>query len=208
MFRFPRETKKQFALLLNNDYSEVTIPESSKPSFEEIFSRYKERIYNFLLRLTRDKQDAEDLTSEAFLSVYKNYDKFRQESHVYTWIYRISLNLWRRHARKIGKNRHAGLDAPIHQDSDVLLIDVLPDAKAQGKHTPEEKLYRKETVAKAVENLPPKYREVIILSIVEEKSYTEISRVLRIPTNLVGIRLMRARQLLRIKLKDLKDSSA
>ncbi|PIZ14828.1 RNA polymerase subunit sigma, partial [Candidatus Desantisbacteria bacterium CG_4_10_14_0_8_um_filter_48_22] len=47
--------------------------DSGKPIFEEIFSRYKERIFNFLLRLTRDRQDAEDLASEAFLSVYKNY---------------------------------------------------------------------------------------------------------------------------------------
>jgi len=107
--------------------------------------------------------------------------------------------------RKTGKNRHIGLDAPIHQDSDVLLIDALPDKKAQDlRSAPYEKLHRKETVAKAIESLPPKYREVIILSIVEEKSYTEISCVLGISTNLVGIRLMRARQMLRIKLKNLR----
>ena len=150
-------------------------------------------------------EDADDIAQNTFVKIWQNIAKFRSDSNLYTWIYRISLNLWRRHARKTGKNRHIGLDAPIHQDSDVLLIDALPDKKAQDlRSAPYEKLHRKETVAKAIESLPPKYREVIILSIVEEKSYTEISCVLRISTNLVGIRLMRARQMLRIKLKNLR----
>ncbi len=60
--------------------------------FEVIFEEYFDRIFNKILGMVKNKQDAEDISQEVFFSVYKNMKKFRKESNIYTWIYRIAIN--------------------------------------------------------------------------------------------------------------------
>ncbi len=60
--------------------------------FDKIFDTYFERIYNKILGMVKNPQDAEDIAQEVFVSVYKNLKKFRKESNIYTWIYRIAIN--------------------------------------------------------------------------------------------------------------------
>ncbi|MBS9776195.1 MAG: RNA polymerase sigma factor [Fusobacterium sp.] len=60
--------------------------------FESIFEEYFDRVYYKVLGLVKNSSDAEDISQEVFISVYKNLDKFRKESNIYTWIYRIAIN--------------------------------------------------------------------------------------------------------------------
>ncbi len=60
--------------------------------FDEIFETYFSRVYNKILGMVKNPEDAEDIAQEVFVSVYKNLKKFRKESNVYTWIYRIAIN--------------------------------------------------------------------------------------------------------------------
>jgi RNA polymerase sigma-70 factor (ECF subfamily) len=60
--------------------------------FNKIFDTYFERVYNKILGMVKNPEDAEDIAQEVFVSVYKNLKKFRKESNIYTWIYRIAIN--------------------------------------------------------------------------------------------------------------------
>lgn len=60
--------------------------------FDEIFEEYFDRIYYKVLGAVKNPEDAEDISQEVFISVYKNLDKFREESNLYTWIYKIAIN--------------------------------------------------------------------------------------------------------------------
>lgn len=60
--------------------------------FDKIFDTYFERVYNKILGMVKNPEDAEDIAQEVFVSVYKNLKKFRNESNIYTWIYRIAIN--------------------------------------------------------------------------------------------------------------------
>ena len=61
-------------------------------NFDEIFDTYFSRIYNKILGMVKNKEDAEDIAQDVFLTVYKNLKKFRNDSGVYTWVYRIAIN--------------------------------------------------------------------------------------------------------------------
>ncbi|MEI6856452.1 RNA polymerase sigma factor [Psychrilyobacter sp.] len=61
-------------------------------NFDEIFETYFSRIYNKILGMVKNKEDAEDIVQDVFLTVYKNLKKFRNDSGIYTWVYRIAIN--------------------------------------------------------------------------------------------------------------------
>lgn len=61
-------------------------------NFDEIFEMYFSRIYNKILGMVKNKEDAEDIVQDVFLTVYKNLKKFRNDSGIYTWVYRIAIN--------------------------------------------------------------------------------------------------------------------
>jgi len=147
--------------------------------------------------LTRNRHEAEDLSIEVFILAYRNLDKFRNESDIFTWLYRIAINLWRRHIKK-KKINPISLDAPAYHDSKTLLKDSIPSA--QNDPELEEAAQNKEIIKKAIDELPKKYKEIIVLYTIEEKSYQEIAKIMRFSVNLVGIRLMRAREILKKKL--------
>ncbi len=63
-----------------------------KPEFEEVVEQYTNYVYNIAYRILQNHADAEDATQETFISAYKNYDKFRGQSAVTTWLYRIAVN--------------------------------------------------------------------------------------------------------------------
>ena len=60
--------------------------------FDEIFEQYFDRIYYKILGVVKNPEDAEDISQEVFISVYKNLKKFRADSNIYTWIYKIAIN--------------------------------------------------------------------------------------------------------------------
>lgn len=180
----------------------------SVPPFEEVFQLYKQRIYNVVYHLVNNPHKAEDITQEVFIRAYKNYSNFRFESAVYSWLYRIALNLCREILRKeIIQRGNLG--------KEVSLDEVCPNQDGEGQllqfkdnsiPTPLENLENKEVgiiIKEALGTIPPKYGDVFILKEIEGYSYEEISRLLDISISVVGIRLLRARNALRKKLKNI-----
>lgn len=160
-------------------------------AFEMIVSRYKTRLYNCVFRLVGSVEMSEDLVQETFLRVYRNRDNYQATSNFSTWIYTIALNLARSELRKRRRRQFFSLNSSLSEDSSTEGFD-LPDSKAN----PAEFLEQTElgrAIHKAIDQLPIKYRTVIVLRDIEELSYEQIGEILACPTGTIKSRVNRAR---------------
>jgi RNA polymerase sigma-70 factor (ECF subfamily) len=167
-------------------------------AFDEIVQQYKNKIYNYVCRMTNDSPDAEDITQEVFIKAYVSIGAFRKDASLDTWLYRIATNLvidrFRRGKR--APQMVAGLDDaedPLHElpatgrGSD-------PAAQAQLAELQSE-------VKRAVAGLPPKLRSAVVLHDLEGRSYEEVAAAVGCPVGTVKSRLFNGRNLLKERLK-------
>ena len=158
-------------------------------SFEELALPLFAKLYNFAHWLTQERPAAEDLVQETYMKALRGFSSFQQGTNFRAWIYRILRNTF--------LTTQAGLKAGafVSFDSD----DEAPTEPAAAE-TPESVLLARvnlETIQNALEKLPVKFREIILLSDWEEMSYQEISETLGVPTGTVMSRLSRARKAMR-----------
>jgi RNA polymerase sigma-70 factor (ECF subfamily) len=168
------------------------------PDFERTVLPHFDAAYNLARWLTRGKEDAEDVVQEAYLRALRFFPGFRG-GDARAWLLRIVRNTcytWRQSNWKLR-------DAEEFNEE-----HFQPDARIP---TPEQVSLRNDTstlVRKALENLPVKYREVIVLRELEELSYKEIAEVAGMPVGTVMSTLSRARERLRLILADLAGGDA
>ncbi|MFY9676219.1 MAG: sigma-70 family RNA polymerase sigma factor [Terriglobales bacterium] len=158
-------------------------------SFEELAMPLFARLYNFAHWLTQDRAAAEDLVQETYMKALRAFSSFQQGTNFRAWMYRILRNTF--------LTTQTGLkaSASISLDSDD--DKVIEPATAE---TPESTLLARleqETIQRALEELPVKFREIILLCDSEEMTYQEIGQTLDIPIGTVMSRLSRARQAMR-----------
>lgn len=171
--------------------SEPRPPDGAAEQFEELFAQYERKIFNLLLRLVGDYEDAADLTSETFVRALRAAEKFRGEAHPYTWLYRIAVNL----AKNYFRSRAVRRDAEAQQDLHSEPAPPQPSTQALV-----EQRELQEQVERALLALPPETRLLILLRDVQGLSYQEIAEVTDSTADLVKSRLFRARSALRQKL--------
>jgi len=143
-------------------------------------------LYNFACWLTQDRTAAEDLVQEAYMKALKGFSSYKQGTNFRAWIYRILHNTF--------LTSQTGLKTHISLDDDDTLTEPETDT------TPESILLARveqETVRQTLEELPLKFREVILLCDMEEMSYDEIAETIAIPIGTVMSRLSRARRAMR-----------
>ncbi len=164
-------------------------------AFEELYLRFDGMVFNLALRMSGGPDDAADLSQEIFLRVYKHLGRFRGKSSLKTWIYRIALNCCRsRLRRRLTRQRALPLSPPER-------LNELPDTGPG----PEERamaLDTSEALAAALERLPIRFREAVVLRDVEGLSYEEIALVAGLRLGTVRSRIARGR--LRAELEELK----
>jgi RNA polymerase sigma-70 factor (ECF subfamily) len=168
-------------------------------SFSELIDKYKNLVFNLAYRMTYNLQDAEDISQEVFIRVYKSLYNFNPNYKFSTWLYQMTLNLCRDRFRK-GKIPSVSLDTPLDKDDQKDLRSIIPD----NQNNPEDIIIRTEQtnfVNELISSLPLKYREVIVLRHLRDLSYEEMSKILNISLGSVKTRLFRARELLKNKLK-------
>ncbi|HVM93292.1 MAG TPA: sigma-70 family RNA polymerase sigma factor [Terriglobales bacterium] len=158
-------------------------------SFEELAMPLFARLYNFAHWLTQDRASAEDLVQETYMKALRGFSSFQQGTNFRAWIYKILRNTF--------LTTQAGLKAasPVSLDDDEEKI-----AEPAAKETPESVLLARveqETIQQALEELPLRFREIILLCDTEEMSYQEIADTLAIPIGTVMSRLSRARRAMR-----------
>ena len=168
-------------------------------AFNEMVSRYWDRIYAMVNQLLRNTQDAEEVTQDAFIRAHRGLDKFRGDSSFSTWLYQIATNLarnrywywWRRK-----RDRSVSFDQPLTADSHTSLAEVFP----ADTETPQDATITQEFVdriAECMELLNEKHREILTLRNVQNHSYEEIASILDISVGTVKSRIARARENLR-----------
>ena len=161
-------------------------------AFERIFERYRDRVFNLAIRLLGNASDAEDVSQEAFVTVYRKVGDFRFSSRFYTWLYRIVYNLCVDH-----KRRHAGGESEMtNREDGQAALGQLPDPEAGPLELLAEGEFRQKAVERALQRLSSPLRMVIILRYMEGKQYSEIAEVLECSVGTVKSRLSRAHSFL------------
>jgi RNA polymerase sigma-70 factor (ECF subfamily) len=155
-----------------------------------------------------DPEEASDLTQDTFVNAYRSWDSFRGDSQVYTWLYRIAVNLTKNRLERQGRiNRTEAysLDAPIDDDGDGdLYLQVDDETLAPERLADNQEL--KEKLVEEVKRLRHDYKEVIILRDYQGFAYKDIADILGCSVQAVKSRLFRARTTLRERLQEyLKD---
>ena len=173
----------------------LRVGEGDKGAFDEIVRRYSSKMVNLAYQITGDRELAEDIGQETFLRAYRSAARYRQISKFSTWLYTIAINLCRNELRR-RKFKVYSLEGMAERDEgDKLRIDI-----ADEKAKPDRDMERKEIgilVRQAVDKLPEKFREPLVLRDIQELAYEEISEILGLPEGTVKSRINRGR--LRVK---------
>lgn len=171
-------------------------------AMEQLILKYQNRIYNVVLKICSDPDDAAELTQETFVKVIENIDDFQGRSGFYTWVFRIAVNLTLNYCRRNARLGFSSLDssppkAEYRSQSSRVLREFLSDdsspdpaAAAQNKE-----LY--EIAVESLMKLDDAQRAVIVLRDIEGMNYAQIAKVLDIELGTVRSRLSRARSKLR-----------
>ena len=168
----------------------------SQKAFNLIVNKYKDRVFNIAYRFLGNSSDAEDIMQECFISLHNNIKKFRGESALFTWIYRIAVNLSKNKLKSFSVKKNLRT-VPVNE--------TLKETNAN-RDNPHNILEKNETDKKlqdAISSLQPDWREVIVLFHIEELSYEEIATIAKCDIGTVKSRIHRARKELKEKLKDL-----
>jgi len=173
-------------------------------AFEEIIRRYQTKIFSLVQGSIHNHADAEEITQDTFVRVYRNLGGFRGDSSLATWLHRIALNLARkRYWYFFRRRRHAtvSFDGPVAGEDTPALSDVLLSAAPDPAHEASREEFIN-LVAASLEKLAPNYREILALRYTEQHSYDEIAKLTGSNLGTVKSRIARARELLRGEMAD------
>lgn len=176
-----------------------------KKAFSSLVLTYSERIYNLVLKILRNKEDAEDVLQETFLTVLEKFDSFDGRSAFFTWIYRIATNA---SLMKLRKKKMVFADFPDNPELEQSIENI---AFIDWSQDPTSNIHNeeiKQVLDKAINELPEIYRTVFILRDLEYLSIRETGKILEISEENVKIRLRRARLFMRDKLSNYFDEYA
>ena len=175
-------------------------------AYGQIVLLYQDRLYNAVLRLVGDREEARELTQEAFTRGLMKLDTFRGDASPYTWLFRIAVNLAISQLRKLQRVRTFSLDrgSPNGQGRDdqaAGLVDRV--ARDKGELPPQrmERKERDEAVLAALGRLDADYRAVLVMRDVEAFDYQQMADILDLPLGTLKSRLFRARLALRDELR-------
>lgn len=159
-------------------------------ALNELINRHRDPLFGFVFRLVRNHAAAADVVQETFVRAYFSAPRFKPRAAVKTWLYAIALNLSRDHARRLAKTRLAfSLD---EKSSGAQIHDEAPLAsEVAGKHDEFARLQR------AIDALPSKLREALVVFSLEGKSQIEAAEILGTTPKTVELRVYHARQKLR-----------
>ena len=152
----------------------------NEKAFRTLTERHAKRVFAMLWRLCADRSDAEDLTQETFLRVWRNAEKWTPDARLETWLYRIAYNLFI-DSRRREKLQTTVLDDELHSDGD----------------TPEQALMRKsdaERVERAMNSLPDRQKEALVLCYYQGLKAKDAAEILSVTQGALESLLFRARQ--------------
>ncbi len=173
----------------------LAIEKNDQKAYAELMNRYKESVFFTMNKMCNNRDDADDLTIEAFGRAFKNLHQYNPSYAFSTWLFKIASNnaidFLRKKKQKMSLSLNVKVDSEEGSDFSIYIKSNNLD--------PEEQFIRKqkiESVRILVDNLKPKYKEMIELFYFQELSHEEISQKLNLPIGTIKAQLFRARDLL------------
>jgi RNA polymerase sigma-70 factor (ECF subfamily) len=187
------ESRKEDSLLIQQALT------GDQKAFRKLRLKYYTPIFKLISRMIRSREEVEDLTQEAFIKAFTSLASFNEEYSFSTWLYKIATNNAIDYVRK-RKLQTFSINKPIESEESDYSFE-LQDTEPE----PDQELIaiqRKKMLDDAMESLPGKYRQVILMRHVDEKEYQEIAKTLKLPLGTVKAHIFRARELLYKQLRD------
>jgi len=172
-----------------------------KEALEEFVNLFQKPIFNLAYRLCGDRDSAEDIAQESLIRALENLKHFKGESSLYTWLYRITTNIFYDHLRQ---RKEISYDQMVYGEEEETTGLELPDEDTSVEKEVERRDIQ-EIVRREIEKIPSYYRTVLVLYDIEGFSYEEICQILQKPLGTVKSRLNRARQLLKQRLEKYRE---
>jgi RNA polymerase sigma-70 factor (ECF subfamily) len=183
----------------------LDVKAGDEQSFGLLLQRYRTPLVNFLYRMVRSREQAEDLAQEVFIRVYRAREEYVPSAKFTTWLFRIATNLA---LNSLRDHRHQKLeismDAPVTADAEG--GDEKPFEVADKHPTIEQEMVeedRKKMIRHAIEKLPEKQRAAVLLHKYQELDYAEIAKILSVSESALKSLLFRAYETLRVELAPL-----
>ncbi len=161
-------------------------------AFRELVNLYQHKVFNIVFRILNDRQEAEDVAQEVFITVFKHIDQFRGDAKFSTWLYRIATNHARNRIKYLSRRarkQHQDISDTPEGDMEINPLggDVSrPDRQAQANQL-------EEIIQAGLSQLQSEHREIVVLRDIENLSYQEISEITGLAEGTVKSRLFRAR---------------
>jgi RNA polymerase sigma-70 factor (ECF subfamily) len=175
--------------------------ERDEKAFREVVETYQDKVYNLTYRMLGNREEAEDLAQEVFITVFKSIDTFRGDSKLSTWLYRVTANHCKNRIKYLAR-RHDRDRVDFNEQVDRTATGVM--AGPRSVRRPDQQLEEMELeriMQTAIAELDESHRLLIVLRDIEELSYEEICQICDLPDGTVKSRLHRARMALRDKMK-------
>src|SRR5690242_20007753 len=163
-------------------------------AYAELMSRYKDSIYFMLLKMVNNRDDADDLTIEAFGKAFKNLHQYTPDFAFSTWLFKIATNNCIDFIRRKRKNTFSIDQSMEGEGGSEMQFEIKSNTL-----DPEERMIKKQKallMRDVVEKLKPRYRRLVELRYFQERSYEEIAKELQLPLGTVKAQLFRAREFL------------
>jgi RNA polymerase sigma-70 factor, ECF subfamily len=173
------------------------LQQRDEKAFEEVVRRYQHKVYNLVYRMLGNREEAEDIAQEVFVTVFKSIDSFRGEAKFSTWLYRIAANHCKNRMKYLGRRNYKSTseldeatERELHQNGTIRSHNDAPDTVLEG-------LQLERIVQDGIATLEEEHRELIVLRDVEDLSYEEIGSITGLADGTVKSRLHRARMALK-----------
>ena len=190
MFQTPEERREQSRAEDKTLIAQAL--QGDQESFKRLMKKYHSAIYHLIVRMIGYQPEADDLTQEAFIKAFNSLESFNDEFAFSTWLYKIATNNCIDHLRK-RKLKTFSIDKPLDHDGEYYF--EIPDTTYQPDlHILQTQQSR--AIQKAIDELPEKYRIVIVMRHQQEKSYEQIAEELQLPLGTVKAHIFRAREIL------------
>jgi len=174
--------------------------QGNSAAMERLILKYQHRIYNVILKMSANPDDAAELTQETFVKIIENINGFQGRSSFYTWAFRVAVNLTLNYCKRSAKLGLRSLDAADdehNEQAQQLLKDLLSDENSPDPAKVAQNKELCELIMKSLMKLDDDQRAVVVLRDIEGMNYAKIADVLNIELGTVKSRLSRARSNLR-----------
>ena len=167
------------------------VQQGDRSAFDLLVIKYQHKILKLVMRYVRDPSEALDVVQEAFVKAYRAAPSFRGDSAFYTWMYRIAINTAKNYVVAAAR-RPAYYDVDLQDPEQYEVFAKLRDLDTPEGLTLSEEI--RQTVNKAIQDLPEDLRTAILLREIEGMSYEEIAQTMECPVGTVRSRIFRARE--------------